>query len=106
MIEKRNKSEEIKFTNPFSNDFELPTSKTEIINVKPVSEIKILEEKIDNNPVSKNHKELEKIQFVKIGFDIPKDIDKRIEFIALEENKKKKDLLNEIIKDWIRKRDK
>lgn len=99
MNNKKDKSGEIHFNNPFNNDFEIPTSNQEI---NPNKEVKV------KNEISLPSKAIiiPKKPIVKIGFELPEDLDRQIEFIALDENKKKKDLLAEIIGGWVSKRNK
>ena len=100
MINKKDKSEEIQFNNPFNNDFEIPTSKQQ--ENKSVKEIKLKSEK----PIFLKPVIIQKKPIVKIGFELLEELDREIEFIALDENKKKKDLLAEIIEEWIKNRKK
>ncbi len=108
MTNKKDKSGEIKFNNnPFSNEFDFPVSqKNPIIEsdqsqktekVRAVKEIK--EKKIEEIKI------LPKKQIIKVGFEIPEELDRKIEFIALDRNLKKKDLFVQIIEDWIKNND-
>lgn len=88
-----------------NNDFDLPA-----IPSLPEPEIKehapeITQEIKKPLPSKKsvirfNH---ERTAVVKIGFDLPEDVDYDIEIIATKERKTKKDLLTEIVTDWLKK---
>lgn len=46
---------------------------------------------------------LDRIPVVKVGFELPEDDDQEIELIAVKERKTKKDLLAEIVQDWLKR---
>lgn len=99
-----------------NNDFDLPESKPKKlldqyleIEAKTKGE-KPAERKEKNNkknsttpPPAKNYIRLNSdgIVISKVGFELPEEDDKNIEVIAAKLSKKKKDLLAEIVQEWL-----
>jgi len=86
----------------FNNDFDLPAIPT--LTEPTITEItppQIKPSLPSKKPVIRFN--IERTPVVKIGFDLPEDADYDIEIIATKERKSKKDLLTEIVVDWLKK---
>lgn len=90
-----------------ANDFDLPTIPTPLEKKEETSFIPINLTSIEpKSPKSKSKPEvvrlnLNRVPVVKIGFEMPENEDIEIELIAIKERKTKKDLLAEIVHDWL-----
>ena|SRR5258708_4419122 len=90
-----------------ANDFDLPGIPTPLekkeepsfisTNLAPI-ESKLPKLKLKHEVVRLN---LNRIPVVKVGFEMPENEDMEIELIAIKERKTKKDLLAEIVHDWL-----
>jgi hypothetical protein len=91
-----------------SNDFDLPEIPAQIIKkeetapeiIQPIIEQKPIKPKIKDTFVRLN---LERIPVVKVSFEYPEEDDLKIELIAVKDRKTKKDLLAEIVQEWLRR---
>jgi len=84
------------------NDFDLPdiTPPIKTEEIQEHLEQKISKSKSKDKFIRVNP---ERIVIVKVGFELPEEDDLEIELIAVTQRKAKKDLLAEIVKDWLRR---
>lgn len=93
------------------NDFDLPTIATSIAaSLEGKEEIPFISTNMEpieaKSPKLKSKREIvrlnsNRIPIVKVGFEMPENEDMEIELIAIKERKTKKDLLAEIVHDWL-----